>query len=286
MKNHQFTEDQIDLYIKGKADKDLAIQIEQATLADSEFKREIDFYHQSVEGIKAYRIQQLKTGLANLPTPSLKPWYAQSAGLVAIASISGAILVTSAVLWLQNTSRETFSASKKAMHPEIVQQETGPEIPNQTLPEISPETANSEASVKKQIPKDRKLKSEPQNKNQTTESRKALSVPSDQETNPEVSGDETLATELTPSYDEVYVDKSGLYSFHYQLNSGVLTLYLKDQSSPYEVLDLKKGENQGLYLYYLGRYYGLNPTSEHVVSLKPVVKKALVQELDQFRKGK
>lgn len=285
MKNYSFTEEQIDLFLKGKADSELSHQFHQAMEADPLFKKEMDFLTQSIEGIKAFRINQLKSGLAQIPTPPLQPWYLQPAALWTVGTISSLGLVASIAIMLSDKPGPGPQPAKVSAPTEIVQPSEEPkastEFTEQTqqAPEdgLTPETNAKKTSSPEPV-----VNAE----EKEVKKRKEPGQPSEQEElNPQFSGADDREVASTPSYTELIIEKAGKYNFHYQLNEGVLTLFLKDQSAPYEVLDIKKGENQGLYLYYLGRYYGLNPTLDQINSLKPVMRKNLIQELEKFRKG-
>ena len=256
--------------------------------SDTALKAEFNFQNEVVEGIQAYRKQQLITRLNNVKVAS----FGSSALTKIIGAIGIAAIVSVGLFWYFNGAETSQEVSPIT---EIVDVPLKTEEPSAIKP-TEEDPTKAEAANEDDAPnitkKTTKQNNEPVVK-QEQEITPDVNVPemvepasekvdelTDDNIAPESIKSEAIALNSSANV-EIKLDKR--YNFHYQIVNDDLTLYGDFNESTFEIIELKINSGIELFLYYNKNYFALKDDSDKIRPLEPVDNKLLIEKLDKRR---
>lgn len=288
MTNQERIEAYFDNQLSADEQKDLFSQLE----SDASLKKEFEFQEEIVEGLKAYRKQQLINRLDNVRVAS----GAQSMWLKAAGLVGAAIVLTGAAYWMysigsdtqtkitQDTKIEEVAEQKMLVEPEqenptltkedqiiqedpIKESETAVKTTKETLPETTTKTTNT-GLPKVQVPE----MTEPGQES-------TINLEEDLEA-PEAMASEAISVK---SNTDVLIKLSKKYPFHYQVKDGDLTLFGDFGDTTFEVIELKTTTGINSYLFYKENFYQLKDNSNEIQPLRILENENVVEALKKRR---
>lgn len=255
--------------------------------SDPSLKAEFEFQQEVINGIKAYRKEELIARLDNVQVASI--------GNATLTKILGAIglaaIVSGGLFWFYGTDNNERIESENSI--EISEEpKTGTEateevadeanMPVEVIEKAVEETESPGAPVEETV-------STAQTKDVTPDivipdvvepDSDAITALDDSHEAPESMKTEAVSVTSTANI-EIKIDKR--YDFHYQVIDGDLTLFGDFDDSTFEVIELKTNLGIKLYLYYNKLYYELKSDTEEIRPLEPVSDNVLVEELNKRR---
>jgi hypothetical protein len=268
--------------------------------SDASLKSEFQFQQEVIEGIKAYRKQELIGRLNQIEVAST----GQSLLLKTIGVVGIATIITVGTYFLIGNDSEQIGRQEPVNNTE---QNISEPVDTQQ-PAISDDTSNISAivegseteelqTVADEVPPATKGV-EKEGPSTSTEDKVTSIVPDivvpevmEPDSDISVSIDEDLTApeamssvklRLSTSTD-VEVKLSKKYKFHYQIKNGGLTLYGNFNDSPFEVIELKTNEGINSYLYYKDNFYSLLSDSEEIKPLLVIKNEELIKVLQKRR---
>lgn len=247
-------------------------------------KEEFEFQQEVVNGIKAYRKQELIAKLDNIQIVSTGQ--ALLIKTIAVIGIVGAGTVGT-ILWMDNNDipEETnvIKTEEVTTQPE--------EIPVES---ISPETETAivENIEETDTPVDKA--ENPESISKEVESNiPEVAIPefNEPEVDTTVKTDEDLVAPdavntsdlVLSSQTDVDIIISKKYNFHYQAKDGKLLLYGDFNDSPFEIIEIKTNIGINTYLFYKENFFELKQDNEEIRPLEVVENKELIKELQKRR---
>ena len=255
--------------------------------SDSSLKTEFEFQQDIVEGIQAYRKEQLIARLNNVKVAST----GTSTLTKVIGTMGVAAIITGGLFWY-------FDSDKAVQMPveEIEVVEKSSPVKGNDLETIpaeqngenivaekagSPTANDNNADSNKPVSKSAESTTpDVQVPDMVEPDSEGISAVDDDSRAPESLSTQSVAVSSSGDV-EIKLDKK--YNFHYQVLNGDLTLYGEFNDSKFEVIELKTNLGIKLYLYYNNRYFELKNDSEKIRPLVPVESKEIITELDKRR---
>lgn len=210
-----------------------------------------------------------------------------------VASISGGIAVVASIVYFsgimsteapqESIVLEEENAKVEEVISDNEQIESSPE--DEEVIAVLPEEKESENDLVENI--DSELVESDEEIAESTPELQSPEMPNTDFDDPSVSTNEEVQKldrgkkRLTSKVDvEINVHKK--YNFHYQYYNNKLHLYGDFSSSPYELLELNSDKGKDLYLFFDGKYYALENTTE-VTKLSQLRNKIIIRGLDNLR---
>jgi len=279
--------ERIEAYFNNELPEAEKEQLLQDMDTDASLKSEFQFQEEIINGIKAYRKEQLIARLDNIQIATTgQSLLLKTIGVVGIATVA----TIGTYIWLGTTDKQVDQSENSTTTEIIVNQ-----------PQEAIETPVDE----KAVPEDAE-KIEPSSANTTTENQKekvirkktekatpSVIVPQVQEpdedvaitTDEDLTSPDAMATSAVRlnSNTDVEIKMSKKYNFHYQIKDGTLILYGQFNDAPFEVIEMKTNNGIKSYLFYKENFYGLNTDSEDIKPLLTINNEALIKELNKRR---
>lgn len=250
---------------------------------DPLLKKEFDFQHEVIEGLKNARIAELKARLDNVAVGG-----GYSGSIISkVALVGGVALVAGLAFYFSQSSTDTIEVAPK----EVVEDVSNliSEQPEQE-DGVSEESSNTLAEEPKTEEEPIHITSrKPAKKEEVEINKPQLVEPLDltEEGDEDLEAPEAVLNEKSETGNpviDVEIDNSKKkYSFHYQLKDGRLFLYGTFDKGLYEILEFNTSKGKTLYLYYKDNYYGLSKTQSEITPLSEVKDAALLNKLEQVR---
>ncbi len=263
-------------------------QLLQDINADAALKAEYQFQQEVIEGIKAYRKQELIARLDQVKIPSAgKPVWLKTLGITGVVAVA----TLGTYLWLDKTA----DAPPAEVVQDTLEQTVTPtqpaasEIADNITPVedkvTGPVTTATEETTMRETPTPAKTES----------TDKAPEVVIPEITEPEAETATTTDVDISApkamsssavrlsTRTDVEVKLSKKYKFHYQVKDGGLILYGNFNDSPFEVLEMKTSKGIKSYLYYKEHFYALETGSEEIRPLIAIENQSLINELQKRR---
>lgn len=253
--------------------------------SDQSLKAEYEFQKEVVEGIQAYRKQELIAKLNTIEVASVG-----SSTLIKILGTLGiAAVVSGGLFWYINNDQVEPNVEEKL---EVVEEPTiqdNDKVPTEAFDKTA---ADNDLQVKEEvvidnqesntevIPEISETTPDVQIPEMTEPDSEGISAVEDDREVPVSMKTESLSITSTADV-EIKLDKR--YNFHYQVVNGDLSLYGDFKDSKFEIIELKTSVGLKLYLYYGERYFELKDDSQEVRPLQPVDNKSVITELDKRR---
>jgi hypothetical protein len=290
MRNFELIDDYLSNRLKGPEKEAFEKQLSN----DPSLKSDLNFQKQIVEGIRTSRATELKSMLSKVPvggsTISMDfSVMKMAAGIIAAGVVGAAI-------YFFVTRGETPPFDKAATDfnkktEDLKKPETQPQDVTKVVPDSSKETIPAATSPDKEIKKEQKKKTEPQQEVKAAEKPKlevtdpSAELESSDNTKTENPTANIRSTDIKPSHIQVDVDSSNKkYDFHYQFVSGKLMLFGTFDKSLYEVLEINGGKH-AVFLFYKDVYYLLDENQHNITKLEPIRDAALISKLKEYRQG-
>ena len=255
--------------------------------SDSSLKTEFEFQQDIVEGIQAYRKEQLIARLNNVKVAST----GTSTLTKVIGTMGVAAIITGGLFWYFDSDKavqipvgkiEVVSKSSPVKGNDL---ETIPAEQNgeNIVAEKAESSSANDNSTDSNMPASKSTESttpDVQVPDMVEPDSEGISAVDDDSRAPESLSTQSVAVSSSGDV-EIKLDKK--YNFHYQVLNGDLTLYGEFNDSKFEVIELKTNLGIKLYLYYNNRYFELKNDSEKIRPLVPVESKEIITELDKRR---
>ena len=256
--------------------------------SDTTLKAEYQFQQNVIDGIKAYRKEELIARLDNIQIASGPSLLVKTIGIVGMATM----ITVGGYMWLNKDDNQPIAQDKANDIEQIV---ILPEETNEiAVTDNNSEPADEETvsiqpiaeSIEKEVRiADAESKVTPDMPNivvpdvEEPESGATIDIDEDL-TAPEALASSTVR--LSTSTD-VEVKFSKKHNFHYQVKDGGLILFGDFNGSPFEVIELKTNQGINSYLYFKDHFYSLLSDSEEIQPLITIENKLLIEELQKRR---
>lgn len=252
---------------------------------DASLKSEYEFQKDIVEGIQAYRKQELIARLNAVKVAST----GQTTLIKIVGSLGIAAVITGGAFWYfnDNTAQDSMN---EVVSENITLEESLPSEPESTntepvVSDVVPEDNSENKPEQIEVVREAKQKEDsstpdvviPTMEEPDSEGIAALEENHDA---PESMSSESLT--ISSSAD-IEVKLSKKYKFHYQVVNGDLTLYGDFDDSKFEVIELRTNKGINLYLFYKDFYYQLKSDSDKIRPLEAVESETLITELNKRR---
>ena len=289
MTNQEKIEAYFDNQLSADEQKDLFSQLE----SDASLKKEFEFQEEIVEGLKAYRKQELINRLDNVRVAS----GAQAVWLKTAGFVGAAIILSGAAYWLYSTGTDTKTIiSQEPIIEEIAKQQpiTDPEQQDATASDESQAIQEDPIQESETIVKtaEEALPDSPQTEPQSTALPKVqvpeMTEPGKESTinlEEDLEAPEAMASEAisVKSSTDVMIKLNKKYPFHYQVKDGDLTLYGDFGDTTFEVIELKTTTGINSYLFYKENFYALKDNSSEIQPLRILENNEVVEALKKRR---
>jgi len=257
--------------------------------SDSSLKSDFEMQKEIIEGIKAYRKEQLIAKLNTVKVSSVG-----QASFLKLAGILGAVaIISGGTLWYFYSNNNSIEPEKQEPNQEVVLEDTSPQI-NPEQPAIA-EEPTEEVEISKPI--EEPVESGSETVRETTKTEQSVTpeaavpdlVEPDSDATPEIDENpdapQTIATgtAAVTSTADIVVKLHKKYDFHYQVIGGDLTLYGEFDNSKFELIELNTNLGLKLYLFYDKLYYELKSDTEDIRPLSPVEDNEIIAQLDKRR---
>lgn len=261
---------------------------------NNELKQDFEFQKDVVEGLKAYRKEQLIARLNEVKmistTQHLVVKVISSIAVVAVVGLGAYFFY-----YTNNNESKLISEATKTVVDESIINEQQPQIADvatqQEIDEVQTDLTE-DADIEMQQAQQPAVKEEKIISEKTpevimpdvvdsfdselvdTSIEEDLSVPAN-----------TIATGLNlRSKLDVEIKMKRRYNFHYQLIEQKLVLYGDFEDEPFEILEINKDDGGiDLYLYHKDNFYGIEQGSDKIEPLKEIVDPVLIQRLQALR---
>ena len=284
--------ERIEAYFNNELTEAERQQLLQDVDTDASLKSEFQFQQEVIDGIKAYRKQELIARLDKVEIVSAgKPVWLKVLGITGTV----AVVTLGTYLWLDKTTGQTSHKAESSQVEETIapNQEALP-ANEQVADKITP-IADTQGEA---MATDTKKDEQPEPAGKTDKAETTSKVPD--VVIPEITEPETEATTTTDvditapkamsssavrlsTSTDVEVRLSKKYKFHYQVKDGGLILYGNFNDSPFEVLEMKTSKGIKSYLYYKGHFYALATDSDKIRPLVAIENQELIAELQKRR---
>lgn len=248
---------------------------------NSELKQEFDLQSDIIEGLKNTRKAELKARLDNVAIGG-SGTSAITLGKVAIVSLT---IATGAFIYFNSIENTTPTES-------VVPKELNESFEDMIPTDNNALIASEESVVDKEVTtadediitanvEDKIVAKEPEiNKPQLFEPIE-LEADNTDDIMPEGVANEDFA--IISNIDIEIDNSKRKYSFHYQFKEGKLFLFGTFDKGLYEILEFNSTEGKILYLFYKGKYYGLNKDLTDITELSEIQDASLIQNLEKVR---
>lgn len=253
---------------------------------NADLKAEFEFQREMIEGINAYRKQELINRLNNVKVVSA----GQSAWLKGVGIITAAAIISGAAYWFNNQGSQSKPVT------EIDQTIQEPANQQSEVVDIPAKNQEQGTTVQETVVEEKPAPKEEVNENNAQTNAPVLpdiDVPEMSEPagdNSSIDDANLNIPESIASADisikstadvEIRLDKK--FNFHYQVKNGDLILFGNFNDSPFEVIELKTTKGICTFLYYKEYYYELKDDSEEIRPLVAIDNEALISELKKRR---
>jgi len=279
MKNFELIDDYLTDRLKGEE----RAEFERQLANDPALQKEVKLQQRILEGIKNARAAELKSMLNKVPVGHGVhfdfPLMRMAAGLIGAGVLAAAIYYYfRPEIHLEDASTDLLKKTEK-LNPSTPTEEQKP----------SADSASQAEPEKNSAPLKDKVKVKPI-KAETTQpvAKPVIEVadPSEELTEEDNLNNMPAAlasARVTASQVEVEVDSSNKkYDFHYQFEGPRLMLYGSFDKSLYEVIEIN-GVDHSLFLFYRDQFYLLDEQQRDIRKLAPIMDKALVAKLREYR---
>ena len=257
--------------------------------SDPALKQEFELQKDIIEGIKAYRKEQLIARLDRLDVAaSGQLTLLKTLGLIGLAGI---LLVGGYVLLKPDVQAPAEKITTTEL-PQVIPQEpdineeiavTEPQTEEQTMI-TSEENAGKKDATKEPATTGKKEKvAAPPTVTIPEFAEPANEVPQIADEGPDAPSPVTSAAVRLKENTTVEVKFSKRYKFHYQVKDGGLILYGEFDQGPFEVIEVKTSKGIASYLYYHNNFYCLETDSEEIKPLVAVTNPELIKQLEKRR---
>jgi len=263
-------------------------QLLQDIESDATMKSDFKFQQEVVNGIKAYRKQELIANLDKIQVASV----GQSALIKTLTAVGIATVVgIGGYMWYNNTISEPSQPQNQEVV--IAQQPNSNEEGRESTEEILASSTTEDEQISETSAEEANTTKETIVKGNSENEIPVIAVPevtepdngqSEDSTN-EISAPEAMASAdiALSTRTDVEVKMSKKYKFHYQIKGGGLILYGDFNEEPFEVLELKTNKGIKSYLFYKGKFYSLKQGNEDINPLVLVEDTRLIKELQKRR---
>lgn len=259
--------------------------------SDPALKQEFELQKDIIEGIKAYRKEQLIARLDRLDVAaSGQLTLLKTLGLI---GLTGILLVGGYILLKPDVQAPAESATttelpqaapqKPDLHKEIPVEESQPE--EQTLITSDENEGRKDVTAAKEPVETTKKKkvATPPTVTIPEFAEPVNEVPQIADEGPDAPSPVTSAAVRLKENTTVEVKFSKRYKFHYQVKDGGLILYGEFDQGPFEVIEVKTNKGIASYLYYHNNFYCLETDSEEIKPLVAVTNPELIKQLEKRR---
>ncbi len=279
MKNFELIDD----YLTDRLQGEEKVEFERQLANDPALQKELKLQQRILEGIRNARAAELKSMLNKVPVGQGVHFdfsiMRMAAGLIGAGVLAAAIYYYfRPEIHLEDASTDLLKKTEK-LKPTAPEEEE--QVPIDSSSRVEPE--------KNAVPAKDKVKVKPVKAETTPAGKPVIEIadPSEELTD----GDnlnampEALATaKVSASQVEVEVDSSiKKYDFHYQFEGPRLMLYGPFDKTLYEVIEIN-GVGHSLFLFYKDQFYLLDEQQGDIKKLSPIMDKALVAKLGEYRK--
>ena len=256
---------------------------------DANLKSEFQFQQEVIDGIKAYRKQELIARLDQVKIVSTgNPAWLKTLGITGVVAVA----TVGTYLWVNQTQLPPEPSLKHKKEQVAEPNKETEATTEKAIDKITPVEETGKENMAKATQKQHEGTT-PQASNKEEVSSPAVIIPeiSEPETETTANTDVDLtapkamsssAVRLSTSTD-VEVKMSKKYKFHYQVKDGGLILYGNFNDSPFEVLEMKTSKGIKSYLYYKGHFYALATDSDKIRPLVAIENQELIAELQKRR---
>ena len=261
--------------------------------SDPALKQEFELQKDIIEGIKAYRKEQLIARLDKLDVAtSGQVSLLKTMGLIGLAGI---LLVGGYILLKPDVQAPAEKITTKEL-PQAAPQE--PDVRKETAVEESQPDQTMITSEKNAGKKDATAATATKEPAATGKKEKVatpptvtipeFAEPANEEPqmadeSPDAPSPVTSAAVRLKENTTVEVKFSKRYKFHYQVKDGGLILYGEFDQGPFEVIEVKTNKGIASYLYYHNNFYCLETDSEEIKPLVAVTNPELIKQLEKRR---
>lgn len=279
--------ERIEAYFNNELPEAEKEQLLQDMDTDASLKSEFQFQEEIINGIKAYRKEQLIARLDNIQIATTgQSLLLKTIGVVGIATVA----TIGTYIWLGTTDKQVDQSENSTTTEIIVNQpQEAIETPvdEKAVPEDAEKIEPSSATTTTKNQKEKVIRKK------TEKATPSVIVPQVQEpdedvaitTDEDLTSPDAMATSAVRlnSNTDVEIKMSKKYNFHYQIKDGTLILYGQFNDAPFEVIEMKTNNGIKSYLFYKENFYGLNTDSEDIKPLLTINNEALIKELNKRR---
>ena len=279
--------ERIEAYFNNELPEAEKEQLLQDMDTDASLKSEFQFQEEIINGIKAYRKEQLIARLDNIQIATTgQSLLLKTIGVVGIATVA----TIGTYIWLGTTDKQVDQSENSTTTEIIVNQpQEAIETPvdEKAVPEDAEKIEPSSATTTTENQKEKVIRKK------TEKATPSVIVPQVQEpdedvaitTDEDLTSPDAMATSAVRlnSNTDVEIKMSKKYNFHYQIKDGTLILYGQFNDAPFEVIEMKTNNGIKSYLFYKENFYGLNTDSEDIKPLLTINNEALIKELNKRR---
>jgi len=281
--------DLVGAYLDNELEGDHLDDFNKELTGNPDLKKELEYQHQLIEGIKANRRLELKSRLDNVTVggPS-------TTGSV-IKILSGAVIVAGIGFGIYNfilkeedpqqeiytTEADIFEEPKQEEEPVVIETGSDPveEEPTQE------ETPASEGDKSVEFQPDQEVKSTEVIIPDVPEPIEDFATDNIDDEDLDVPSKNLGLTEAgaEPSLEVEIISNRRRFDFHYQVLEDRLILYGTFDEEPYQLLEINLNKEKQLYLYFKDRYYNLNRNANEITPLTEITNSSLIIELDKIK---
>ncbi len=257
--------------------------------SDPALKQEFELQKDIIEGIKAYRKEQLIARLDKLDVATSGQVSLLKA--LGLAGLAGILLVGGYILLKPEVQEPANNSNTNTEQPRASEQVK--DTYQEATADAQPVEATEQEAESKEVAAPTKASSTGKENQKKVSTPPAVAIPEFAEPDneePQVA-DEALeapspvasAAVRLKENTTVEVKFSKRYKFHYQVKDGGLILYGKFDQGPFEVIEVKTSKGIASYLYYHNNFYCLETDSEEIKPLVAVTNPELIKQLEKRR---
>ncbi len=289
--------DSIEEYLNGTLSKDQMEGFEMKLSQDTEFKKEFDFQNDIIESLKNTRKAELKARLNDIPVGS----GIGNGNTGSIVKISSAILITAGIGFLGYFTLFDKTATEEPSTTSNIEQKLADESQSEiTRKENSGQEEESRSnpesvdeSTSEKSPTD--TKGEQSTTRDTQKETLAAPVPVKPEIIEDFPEDKEMVVDVpdntlpestitfTKSNIEVDIQDEGQFDFHYRFVEDRLFLYGDFHDGVYEIIEIREGDTNSIFLYYNIKFYALDKSRKIITSLQEIKDEELRSKLEQIK---
>ncbi|MDA0194310.1 MAG: hypothetical protein O2887_04475 [Bacteroidetes bacterium] len=286
----------VEQYLEGEMSKKEVLGFEEMLQQDPVLKSELVSQQQIIEGLKDYRILELKGRLNNI---DVTPGFFQTVASNSMVQVTSGVLLTGSLLlggylWMTSSEKSSIVDFQVNSKSTILAESEFVINPNLKVPTIdlgeilhnntNPDSKNVfESPIIEDVPVAEDLAIIPN-----------VVVPNlneyPAEDDKDISTDEPNIAIAFPNKEQKQVEIENIedskYDFHYKFYNNKLYLYGDFRGIPYEIFEINGKSGKRLFLFHDNIYYRILDSVNEATKLQKVANVDLISDLDILRENK